>query len=78
MYENTLAASQRPPAEQQDDLHYAIIHLCPNQEEALYSNIRPPQSHRQIEEEEEEDGVEYTTVKTDNSSSAPGWAANFF
>ncbi|XP_041789673.1 B-cell receptor CD22-like isoform X2 [Chelmon rostratus] len=56
-------------AEEQEDLQYANIHLCLNREEALYSNIRPAQPHRQNEEEE---SVEYTIVKTDNARSAPG------
>ncbi|XP_073331410.1 B-cell receptor CD22-like [Pagrus major] len=56
--------SQRQPAEQEGDLHYASVHLSVNQEEALYSNIRPARLHRRTEEEDEEDGVDYTVVKT--------------
>ncbi|XP_044047685.1 B-cell receptor CD22-like [Siniperca chuatsi] len=68
VYDNLSAAAQRQAAEQQDDLHYASICFSQNHAGALYS-IRPAQPHRQTEEEDEEDGVEYTTIKIDN---APG------
>ncbi|KAF1394632.1 hypothetical protein PFLUV_G00003090 [Perca fluviatilis] len=64
------AATQRQPTEQEDDLNYSIISFPQNQEDALYSNIRPPQPRRHTEEQD--DGVDYTTVKTENASSAPG------
>lgn len=62
------------PAEQQDDLHYASIHLSLNQNDELYSNIRPVQPHSQTEEDEEDVSVVYSIVKYDNASSAPRWA----
>ncbi|XP_078101813.1 B-cell receptor CD22-like [Sander vitreus] len=63
------AATQRQPAEQEDDLNYSSICFLQNQGDALYSNIRPPQPRRQTEDQ---DNVDYTTVKTENASSAPG------
>nr|XP_046234656.1 B-cell receptor CD22-like [Scatophagus argus] len=63
VYDNTSAVALRQPAEQQDDLHYASICLAVNQEVALYSNISLAHPHRQIE-------TEYSTIKTDNDSSA--------
>lgn len=65
--DNTSAPAQRQPAEEQEDLHYASIHLSLNQEEALYSNIRSAQHHRQ---NEEEDDVEYSIVNS--ARSGPG------
>lgn len=70
--DNTPAAQ---PADQQDGLHYASIHLSLNQNDALYSNFRLGQPRSQAEEEDEEDGVEYSVIKTDNASSAPRSAA---
>ncbi|XP_051240405.1 B-cell receptor CD22-like [Dicentrarchus labrax] len=64
------AAAQRQSEEQQDDLHYASICFPQNQEDALYSNIRYAQPHRRTEDEE--GGVIYSAIKTDNASSAPG------
>ncbi|XP_030282733.1 B-cell receptor CD22-like isoform X3 [Sparus aurata] len=64
VYGNVSGDAQRQPAEQEDELHYTSIRLSVNQEEALYCNFRPAQL-RQTEEEEEEDGVDYTIVKTD-------------
>lgn len=72
VYDNPSAEAQRQPAEQQEDLHYASICFSQNQAEAIYSNIRPAQPHRQIEEEDEEDGVDYTTIKINHASSTPG------
>ncbi|KAK9540876.1 hypothetical protein VZT92_003297 [Zoarces viviparus] len=67
----TSAPAPRQPAEH---LHYSSIRFTQNQEEALYSNIRPAQPHRQTEEEheeEEEEEVEYTDINTDNARSSP-------
>lgn len=72
VYDVPSAAAQRHPAEEQDELYYASIHLFQNQADAVYSNIRRARAHREAEEEDEEDRVDYTTVKTDNASSAPG------
>ncbi|XP_070683756.1 B-cell receptor CD22-like [Pempheris klunzingeri] len=66
------AAAQRRPEERQGDLHYASISFSPNEADALYSNIRPAWARRQREEESKEDDVDYTTIKTDGASSAPG------
>ncbi|XP_075939061.1 uncharacterized protein LOC142940060 isoform X2 [Anarhichas minor] len=71
VYDVTSAPAPRQPAEH---LHYSSIHFTQNQEEALYSNIRPAQPYRQTEEEDEEEDeeeVEYTDIKTDNASSSP-------
>ena len=65
------AAAQSEMAGQQDDLHYASVSFSQDQPDALYSNIRPAQRLRQTEEEEEDD-VEYSNVKVDSASSAPG------
>lgn len=73
VYDIPSAAAQTQPAEQQDELHYSNIIFPQNQEEALYSNVRPAQPHRH---EDEDSGVEYTAVKTESASGAPGWAAN--
>ncbi|KAM6942395.1 uncharacterized protein PEZ65_004277 [Lycodopsis pacificus] len=67
VYDLASAPAPRQPAEH---LHYSSIRFTQNQEEALYSNIRPAQPHRQPEEEEEEE-VEYTDIKTDNARSSP-------
>ncbi|XP_074483203.1 hemicentin-2-like [Sebastes fasciatus] len=72
VYDLLSAATQRQPAEQRDDLHYSSIRFPQNQEDALYSNIRPAPLHRPEEEEEDGDGVEYTAIKADSASSAPG------
>ncbi|XP_049901314.1 B-cell receptor CD22-like isoform X3 [Epinephelus moara] len=72
VYDAPSAAAQRQPAEQQDELHYSSISFPQNQEEALYSNIRPAQPHRQREEEDEDSGVEYTAIKTESANGAPG------
>ncbi|XP_076585208.1 sialoadhesin-like [Chaetodon auriga] len=68
VFYSTSAGAQKQPEEDYEDLHYASIHLCLNQEDALYSNIRPTQPCRQNEEEVD---VEYSIVKTDNARSAP-------
>ncbi|XP_068583253.1 B-cell receptor CD22-like isoform X2 [Cebidichthys violaceus] len=72
-------ASAPAPRQPEEHLHYSSIRFAQNQEEALYSNIRPAQPHRQTEEEEdeedeedeEEEEVQYTDIKTDNASSSP-------
>ncbi|XP_070771472.1 Schwann cell myelin protein-like [Enoplosus armatus] len=66
VHDNPSAAAQRQPAEQQDDLHYASIFFSRHHTECLYSNVRPAGPRGPTEEEDEEDGVEYTTIKTDN------------
>ncbi|KAM9363782.1 B-cell receptor CD22-like [Symphorus nematophorus] len=71
-YDLPSAAAQRQPAEQQDGLHYASISFSQNHTEAVYSNVRPARSHRPIEEEDEDDDVDYTNVKIDNASCATG------
>ncbi|XP_067441968.1 B-cell receptor CD22-like [Thunnus thynnus] len=65
------AATQSEMAGQQDDLNYASISFSQDQPDALYSNIRPAQRPRQTEEEEQDD-VEYSDIKFDSASSAPG------
>ncbi|XP_067441971.1 B-cell receptor CD22-like [Thunnus thynnus] len=64
-------ATQSEMAGQQDDLNYARISFSQDQPDALYSNIRPTQHPRQTEEEEQDD-VEYSDIKFDSASSAPG------
>lgn len=67
-----LAGAQRQPEEEEDELNYSSIQFSLSQQAALYSNFRPAQPHRQTEDEDEEEGVDYTRVKTDNNSSASG------
>ncbi|XP_040893205.1 B-cell receptor CD22-like [Toxotes jaculatrix] len=73
VYDTPSAAAQRRPAEQQDDLHYASICLSPQNAEAVYCNVGRVQPQRGTEEdEEEEDGVDYSVVRFDKGSSAAG------
>lgn len=71
--DETTSAAQ--PADQQDDLHYANIHTSLNHSYALYANCGLGQPRSQAEEEDEEDGVEYSVIMTRNASSAPRSAA---
>ncbi|XP_070771473.1 Fc receptor-like protein 2 [Enoplosus armatus] len=66
------AALQRKPAEEPDDLFYTSVSFSVNQEDPLYSNIGSARPNRHIseEEEEDEDGVEYTIVNV-KSARAP-------
>lgn len=64
--DETVSAAQ--PVDQQDDLHYASIHLSLNDNYALYSNCGPVRPRGQAEEED--DGVEYSVIKNANASSA--------
>ncbi|KAI3353500.1 hypothetical protein L3Q82_020020 [Scortum barcoo] len=70
---NPSAAVQRAPAEEPDDVYYASVSFCKNQEDPLYSNIRPAQANRLKNEEEDEDeeGVEYTVVNIKSASASP-------
>ncbi|XP_040891992.1 sialoadhesin-like isoform X2 [Toxotes jaculatrix] len=73
VYDTPSAAAQRRPAEQQDDLHYASICLSQQNTEAVYCNVGRVQPQRGTEEdEEEEDGVDYSVVRFDKGSSAAG------
>ncbi len=68
---NPSAAAQRKPAEEEDDLYYASVSFSKNQEDPLYSNIRPAQAHRhknEEEDDEDEESVEYTMVNYGASS----------
>ncbi|XP_051801946.1 B-cell receptor CD22-like [Acanthochromis polyacanthus] len=70
---NNVLSAERPPAEQQDELHYSSICFSQTHTDVLYSNIRRVQPHRHAEEDkEEEDAVEYTDVKVDSSSRSSG------
>ncbi|XP_071360038.1 uncharacterized protein [Trachinotus anak] len=67
-YENSSAAVQIRPSEQQDGLLYSTVTFCKNQEDPLYSNVRLAQPNRPNKEEEEnEEGVDYTTVNVNAS-----------
>lgn len=72
VYANSSAVAQTKPAED-DDISYASVNFSENQEDSLYSNIRPAQPNRHKHEEEDEDSVEYTTVNFNNSSASPQW-----
>ncbi|XP_045886854.1 B-cell receptor CD22-like [Micropterus dolomieu] len=68
---NPSAAAQRKQAEESDDLCYASVSFSKNQEDALYSNIKPAQPNRhKNEEEEDEDGVEYSVVNFKSASAS--------
>ncbi|TMS23381.1 hypothetical protein E3U43_008687, partial [Larimichthys crocea] len=72
--DNHSAAVQRTPAEEQDDLCYASVRYSKQQEDPLYSNIRPVQPNRnknEEQEEEDEGSVEYSVVKMKSGSASP-------
>lgn len=74
---NSLVAdksSAAATAEQQYDLHYASIHFALTQNDDLYSNIGPFQPHGHIEEEDDEEDVEYSDIKPDSASCTLRWA----
>ncbi|XP_044047681.1 B-cell receptor CD22-like isoform X9 [Siniperca chuatsi] len=72
VYDHPSAAVQRKPAEEPGDLCYASVSFSKNQEDPLYSNIRPAQHNRhKHEEEEEEDGVEYTIINFKSAGASP-------
>ncbi|XP_026215370.1 titin-like [Anabas testudineus] len=54
----------RSQQEEQDDLHYASVQFCKNQEDPVYSNFRPAQL------ETHEEDLEYATVKFSGCSAA--------
>ncbi|XP_073331801.1 B-cell receptor CD22-like [Pagrus major] len=53
--------------EEQDDFQYASVHFSNNQADNLYSNIRPAQPRRHVEQQE----VEYAAVRYNSASTAP-------
>ncbi|XP_054459684.1 hemicentin-1-like [Anoplopoma fimbria] len=57
--------AQSATAEQQEELCYASVSFSRNQEEVLYSNVSSARPHRRKEEEED---VEYTSVKFKSAS----------
>ncbi|XP_034543301.1 B-cell receptor CD22-like [Notolabrus celidotus] len=63
-------------AEQQNDLRYVTVHFAENQEDPVYSNIKPDKPKRnkktKKEEEEEEGGmmVEYSAVRFNTARTA--------
>ncbi|XP_054865779.1 sialic acid-binding Ig-like lectin 10 [Amphiprion ocellaris] len=70
---NDVPSAERPPTEQQEELHYSSICFSQTHTDVLYSNIRRVQPQRHAEEdEEEEDAVEYTDIKVDSSSRSSG------
>ncbi len=72
--DNPSTAVQRNSTEEQDDLCYATVSFSKNQEDPVYSNIRPAQLNRHENEEEEEkdqDCVEYTVVQHQRASASP-------
>ncbi|XP_036952715.1 sialoadhesin-like isoform X2 [Acanthopagrus latus] len=54
-------------SEEQDDFHYTSVHFSNNQADNLYSNIRPAQPRRHVEQQE----VEYAAVRFNSASTAP-------
>lgn len=79
--DNHSAAVQRTPAEEQDDLCYASVRYSKQQEDPLYSNIRPVQPNRnknEEQEEEDEGSVEYSVVKMKSGSASPEWVHTKF
>ncbi|XP_078022751.1 hemicentin-1-like [Epinephelus lanceolatus] len=70
VYDIPPAPRQTTPSEQQDDLCYASVSFSKNQEDPLYSNVRPNQPNRHREEEEDEDDVEYSVVNFKSAGAA--------
>lgn len=77
-YENSSAAAQLKAA---DDILYASVTFIKNPE-AVYSNIRTtlPSAEERKEEEvdgkdgdEEEEGVEYSTINIRSATASPRW-----
>ncbi|KAM8772404.1 B-cell receptor CD22-like [Acanthopagrus schlegelii] len=54
-------------SDEQDDFHYANVHFSNNQAVNLYSNIRPAQPRRHVEQQE----VECAAVRFNSASTAP-------
>ncbi|KAM8772577.1 uncharacterized protein AB9X84_010537 [Acanthopagrus schlegelii] len=54
-------------SDEQDDFHYANVHFSNNQADNLYSNIRPAQPRRHVEQQE----VECAAVRFNSASTAP-------
>ncbi|XP_067441972.1 B-cell receptor CD22-like [Thunnus thynnus] len=69
---NVGSGNASKPAGEEDDLYYSSVRFFKNQEEVIYSNIRPAHLHKQTEEEEEEDDVDYTNVVFESASNTPG------
>ncbi len=79
--DNPSTAVQGNSTEEQDDLCYATVSFSKNQEDPVYSNIRPAQLNRHENEEEEEkdqDCVEYTVVQHQRASASPEWVHENF
>ncbi|KAI3352572.1 hypothetical protein L3Q82_005508 [Scortum barcoo] len=72
--QQTTESGERPDnnAQEQDDVYYASVSFCKNQEDPLYSNIRPAQANRLKNEEEDEDeeGVQYAMVNIKSASAS--------
>ncbi|XP_035855919.1 B-cell receptor CD22-like [Sander lucioperca] len=64
-------SAQKQPAEPKDNLHYANVHFSKKQADPLYSNIRTALDQKP-RREKEVDRVEYSTVKLNSGSTAPG------
>uniref|UniRef100_A0A672G0K6 B-cell receptor CD22 n=1 Tax=Salarias fasciatus TaxID=181472 RepID=A0A672G0K6_SALFA len=58
----------REQQEEPAELHYASVHFSKQKDECLYSNIRPVQPHRPMEEEEEDAAVLYSAIRRTNDS----------
>ncbi|XP_029948799.1 sialoadhesin-like isoform X2 [Salarias fasciatus] len=68
-----ISEQRRVDREQQEEpaeLHYASVHFSKQKDECLYSNIRPVQPHRPMEEEEEDAAVLYSAIRRTNDSRA--------
>uniref|UniRef100_A0A3Q2QD39 Ig-like domain-containing protein n=1 Tax=Fundulus heteroclitus TaxID=8078 RepID=A0A3Q2QD39_FUNHE len=59
---------QRSLSESQEDVQYASIQFLRKQRDPVYANFKPAKPRTSDEEEEEEQDVEYTTVKFASTS----------
>ena len=63
MYDGPSAAVQSATPEQEAEVCYASVRFIQNQEEALYSNIKPAHLRRHKKDEKDmEDDLDYSTV----------------
>ncbi|XP_033985826.1 B-cell receptor CD22-like [Trematomus bernacchii] len=69
MYDSPSAAVQNTTPEQEAEVCYASVRFIKNQEEALYSNIKPAHLRRHKKDEKDmEDDVDYSTVTSKSHS----------
>ncbi|TDH15660.1 hypothetical protein EPR50_G00011610 [Perca flavescens] len=62
---------KKQPVEAKENLHYATVHFSKKQADPLYANTTMALAQKP-RREEEVDRVEYSTIKVNNGSTAPG------